>query len=174
MAQCICAYLGLYGDVQRGSRWLSADGSWTERTRKMEKGLGVGHGGGLPFGGATVVGEAAGGRRRCESWWGRSTILFAKSGQVRFASTGHRDLFSGGDFHVHWQPLRLLSHTSQTHLDIYGSNSGGEKNMAPMRGRGSFRGSGPSRGRGRGRGGSRGGKRGGFAAARTRDAVDES
>jgi len=40
-------------------------------------------------------------------WWGR-LIFFAKSGQVRFASTGHRDLFSGGASHVHQQ-----SHSSR-------------------------------------------------------------
>ncbi|KAH7084658.1 U3 small nucleolar RNA-associated protein 25 [Paraphoma chrysanthemicola] len=48
--------------------------------------------------------------------------------------------------------------------------------MAPMRGRGGFRGRGRGAPRGgmRGRGGFRGGKRGGFAAARTRDEVDDA
>jgi hypothetical protein len=33
----VVAYLGLDSDVQRGSRWLSADGSWAERAREVEE-----------------------------------------------------------------------------------------------------------------------------------------
>ena len=39
----VVAYLGLDSDVQRGSRWLSADGGWAERARQMEEVVVLGH-----------------------------------------------------------------------------------------------------------------------------------
>jgi len=39
----VVAYLGLDGDVQRGSRWLSTKRSWAEGARKMQEGIGGGH-----------------------------------------------------------------------------------------------------------------------------------
>jgi hypothetical protein len=40
----IGAHLGLYGDVQRGSRGLSADGGWAKRAGEVEEGVSLGHG----------------------------------------------------------------------------------------------------------------------------------
>jgi hypothetical protein len=53
----VVAYLGLDCDIQRGSRWLSADGSWAERARQMEERVGVGHDerGTAFWGGAVIV-----------------------------------------------------------------------------------------------------------------------
>ena len=38
------AYLGLYGDVQRGGRGLSTDGGWAKRARQVEERVSLGHG----------------------------------------------------------------------------------------------------------------------------------
>lgn len=80
----LCAYLWLYGNVQRGSRWLGADGGWAKRARKVEERVSLRHGGQTGFRGGDDVGEAT---RAVDSvmWWGK-LILFAKSGQVRFAN----------------------------------------------------------------------------------------
>jgi hypothetical protein len=40
----IRAYLGLYGDVQRGCRGLSTDGGWAKRARQVEERVSLGHG----------------------------------------------------------------------------------------------------------------------------------
>jgi hypothetical protein len=79
----VVAYLGLDGDVQRGSRGLSADGSWAERAREMEEGVMVGHIEGLAafWGGAVVVRLFVGGVFDVNVVG--QLILFAKSGQVR-------------------------------------------------------------------------------------------
>jgi hypothetical protein len=39
----LVAYLGLDSDVQRGSRWLMADGRWAERARQVEERVVLGH-----------------------------------------------------------------------------------------------------------------------------------
>jgi hypothetical protein len=79
----VVAYLGLDGDVQRGSRGLSADGGRAERAREMEEGVMVGHIEGLAafWGGAVVVRLFVGGVFDVNVVG--QLILFAKSGQVR-------------------------------------------------------------------------------------------
>lgn len=47
----VCAHLRLYGDVQRGSRGLGADGSWAKRARQMKERISLGHDDGGVFGG---------------------------------------------------------------------------------------------------------------------------
>ena len=92
----VVAYLGLDGDVQRGSRWLSTKRSWAERARKMQEGIGGGHLNDSNLGQGEVPWSrgAWGLARDVDVWWG-TMILFTKSGQVRFACTDHQDLFSG-------------------------------------------------------------------------------
>lgn len=95
------AHLRLDGDVQRGSRGLGADGGRAERARQVEERVLLRHGGGGNFcrEGWRVV------RRRGLVGVGvglvvGSSILSAKSGQVRFARHGPPDIFSGGDLHM--------------------------------------------------------------------------
>ena len=41
----VCAHLRLYGDVQRGSRGLSANGGGAKRARQVQEGVSLRHGG---------------------------------------------------------------------------------------------------------------------------------
>ena len=74
----VVAYLGLDGDVQRGSRRLGAHGGRAEWAREMEEGVILGHGDG--DGGAwawawawvVVVGRLE--DVKC-AWWGTMSIL---------------------------------------------------------------------------------------------------
>lgn len=113
------AYLGLDGDVQRGRRGLSAQWSRAEGAREMEEGT-VGHG--------DEAQVRDGWRDRCERSWravrrveaekmvGLDDII-SKSGQVRFASTDHLDLFSGGDFYMRQTAASNLDNTPIVHIE---------------------------------------------------------
>jgi hypothetical protein len=72
----VVAYLGLDGDVQRGSRRLGAHGGRAERAREMEEGVVLGHGDG--DGGAWAWAWVVVVRRsedvKC-AWWGTRSIL---------------------------------------------------------------------------------------------------
>lgn len=53
-ARAAGAYLGLDGDVERGSRGLRADGGGAQWAREMQEGVGFGHDAGGGFRGAAV------------------------------------------------------------------------------------------------------------------------
>ena len=70
----VVAYLGLDGDVQRGSRRLGAHGGRAEWAREMEEGVILGHGDGDGGAWAWVVVLRRSEDVKC-AWWGTRSIL---------------------------------------------------------------------------------------------------
>ena len=73
----VVAYLGLDGDVQRGSRWLSTEWSWAEGAREMQEGVGGGHynDGVVGGGGGAVVARRLEAGERCQCVVGHDDIV---------------------------------------------------------------------------------------------------